>query len=113
MPIVDNAIYAAGHRLAQPTSLDTTVQELQTACQGEEAFCWIGLLRPNDDEMKAVAREFSLHPLAVEDTVSAHQRPKIDQYGEVTFVVLRPAWYVDHDEVIELGEIHIFLGRTS
>ncbi len=110
MPIVDNAIYAAGHRLAQPTSLDTTVDELQTASQGQEAFCWIGLLRPNADEMKAVAREFSLHPLAVEDAVSAHQRPKIEQYGEVTFVVLRPARYVDHDEVVELGEIHIFLG---
>ncbi len=110
MPIVDNAIYAGGHRLAQPTTLDTTVDELQTASQSQEAFCWIGLLRPNADEMKAVAREFSLHPLAVEDAISAHQRPKIEQYGEVTFVVLRPARYVDHDEVVELGEIHIFLG---
>ena len=110
MPIVDNAIYVAGHPLARPASLLTTAEELKAASQGQDAFCWIGIFRPDVEEMNAVAREFSLHPLAVEDAISAHQRPKIEQYGEVTFVVLRPARYVDHDEVIELGEIHVFLG---
>jgi magnesium transporter len=110
MPIVDNAIYAGGHRLARPASLGTAVEELGAANQGQDAFCWVGILRPDAEEMNTVAREFSLHPLAVEDAVSAHQRPKIEQYGDVTFVVLRPARYVDHDEVVELGEIHVFLG---
>jgi magnesium transporter len=110
MPIVDNAIYAAGHRLTRPASLGTTVEELQAEPQGQGVFCWVGILRPDLEEMNAVARQFSLHPLAVEDAVSAHQRPKIEQYGDVTFVVLRPARYVDHDEVVELGEIHVFLG---
>lgn len=110
MPIVDNVIYTAGRRLAHPASLGTTVEELRAANQGQESFCWIGLLRPDPGEMHAVAREFSLHPLAVEDTIAAHQRPKIERYGDITFVVLRPARYVDHAEVIKLGEIHIFLG---
>ena len=58
----------------------------------------------------AVAKEFDLHPLAVEDTVNAHQRPKLEQYGDTTFVVLRPARYVDPVEVINIGEVHLFLG---
>jgi magnesium transporter len=110
VPIIDNVIYAAGRRVARPASLSSTLQELRAAGEGQEAFCWIGLLRPDADEMNAVAHEFSLHPLAVEDAVSAHQRAKIEQYGDVTFVVLRPARYVDHDEVVSLGEIHVFLG---
>src|SRR5206468_13031284 len=107
MPIVDNAIYAGGHRLARPVTLGSSVEELQGTTQGRDRFCWVGILRPDAEEMNAVAREFSLHPLAVEDAVSAHQRPKIEQYGDVTFLVLRPARYVDHDEVVELGEIHV------
>jgi magnesium transporter len=59
MPIVDNAIYAVGHRLARPAALGTTVQELRAATQGQDAFCWVGLLRPEVEEMNAVAREFS------------------------------------------------------
>src|SRR3954453_16320830 len=110
MPIVDNAIYAAGHRLAAPASLGTTIEELRAATRGRDGFCWVGILRPDAAEMNAVAHEFSLHPRAPEDAVCAHQRPKIEQYGDVTFVVLRPARYVDHDEVVELGEIHVFLG---
>ena len=51
-----------------------------------------------------------LHGLAVEDTVKAHQRPKLERYGEVEFVVSRPARYVDPVEVVEIGEVHVFLG---
>ena len=68
------------------------------------------MLRPGLDEIEAVAREFGLHELAVEDTVNQHQRPKMERYGETTFVVLRPARYVDPVEVIKLGEVHLFLG---
>ena len=55
-------------------------------------------------------RSSSLHSLAVEDTIKAHQRPKLERYGDVQFVVLRPARYVDPVEVIEIGEVHLFLG---
>jgi magnesium transporter len=68
------------------------------------------MLRPTAQEIAAVAEEFTLHPLAVEDAVNAHQRPKLERYGDTRFVVLRPARYVDPVEVVELGELHLFLG---
>ena len=70
-------------------------------------------MRPSAAEIDAVAAEFGLHGLAVEDTIKAHQRPKLERYGEVEFVVLRPARYVDPVdpvEVVEIGEVHVFLG---
>ena len=67
-------------------------------------------MRPSAAEIDAVAAEFGLHGLVVEDTIKAHQRPKLERYGEVEFVVLRPARYVDPVEVVEIGEVHVFLG---
>ena len=110
MGVVENVIYVDGRRALTPGSLATTWEELQEAPQGGNAFCWIGLLRPTEEEVDAVAEEFGLHPLAVKDTISAHQRPKLEQFDDVEFVVLRPARYVDRIEVIELGEIHLFVG---
>ena len=110
MSVVDNAIYVDGRRAKVPDSLDRTFEELRSCPTGGHSFCWIGLLRPSDEEIKAVADEFELHPLAVEDTITAHQRPKLERYGDLLFVVLRPARYVDHDEVVEIGEVHLFVG---
>ena len=110
MAVVDNAIYVDGRRAAVPSSLDHTFSELRRCADGGRSFCWIGLLRPSTEEIKAVAEEFGLHSLAVEDTIKAHQRPKLERYGDVQFVVLRPARYVDPVEVIEIGELHLFLG---
>ncbi|HTF48734.1 MAG TPA: magnesium and cobalt transport protein CorA [Pseudonocardia sp.] len=107
--MVNNAIYIDGKRAIQPTSLDQTAEELRR-CPDDHSFCWIGLLRPSEAEIHAVAEEFNLHPLAVEDAIDAHQRPKLERYGDTLFVVLRPAWYVDPVEVIEIGELHLFLG---
>jgi magnesium transporter len=110
MAVVDNAIYVDGRRTAAPGSLDRTFEELRQCPDQGRSFCWIGLLRPSPEEIEAVADEFSLHGLAVEDTITAHQRPKLERYGDVLFVVLRPARYVDRDEVVEIGEVHLFLG---
>ncbi|MBN9101434.1 MULTISPECIES: magnesium/cobalt transporter CorA [unclassified Pseudonocardia] len=110
MSVVDNAIYVDGRRSVVPTSLDHTFSELRECPDEGHSFCWIGMLRPDEAEIKAVAGEFGLHGLAVEDTINAHQRPKIERYGDVLFVVLRPARYVDPVEVVEIGEIHLFLG---
>jgi magnesium transporter len=110
MSVVDNAIYVDGKRELAPASLDHTFEALRTCPDAGRSFCWIGMLRPDDKEIATVAKEFSLHPLAVEDTVSAHQRPKLERYGDTLFVVLRPARYVDPVEVVELGEVHLFLG---
>ena len=76
-------------------------------------MAWIGLYEPTEEEFSSVAQEFGLHPLAVEDAVKAHQRPKIEHYDETLFVVLRPARYVDETETVEFGEVTSSLGRTS
>jgi magnesium transporter len=112
MSVVDNAIYIGGKRAVAPDSLDHTFEELRrcTELEPTSSFCWIGMLRPTPQEIHAVAEEFNLHPLAVEDTISAHQRPKMERYGDIQFVVLRPARYVDRVEVVEIGEVHLFLG---
>ncbi|MDL5154381.1 magnesium/cobalt transporter CorA [Actinomycetospora termitidis] len=114
MSVVDNAVYRAGHRESEPETLDGTLGVLRDEesldGRGRADFAWIGLLRPDDDEIAQVARDFALPDLAVEDAVHAHQRPKIERYDDVEFVVLRPAWYVDEDEDVQVGEIHLFLG---
>jgi magnesium transporter len=104
--IVDNAVYVAGHRTAEPESLDVTYELLRD----RGGMGWIGLYRPDLADIRSVAEEFSIHPLAVEDTIKAHQRPKLERYGDVLFTVLRPARYVDADEEVEFGELHVFTG---
>jgi len=106
MPIVDNAIYRDGARLSLPVTLDQTFEELRD----HGGFAWIGLYRPTEEELRSVATEFSLHPLAVEDALLGHQRPKLERYGDVLFVVLRSARYLDAPEEVEFGEVHLFIG---
>jgi magnesium transporter len=110
MSVVDNAIYVDGRREVVPPSLDLAFDALRSCPDSGRSFAWIGMLRPTREEIAAVAREFHLHDLAVEDTVNAHQRPKLERYGDTIFVVLRPARYIDRVEVVELGEVHLFLG---
>ncbi len=106
MPIVDNAIYREGVRSTQPVTLDLTFEELRD----HGGFAWIGLYRPTEEELRTVAQEFGLHPLAVEDALKGHQRPKIEHYGDVLFIVLRSARYLDAPEEVEFGEVHLFIG---
>jgi magnesium transporter len=110
MSVVDNAIYIDGKRAVVPDSLGQTFEALHSCPSNAHNFAWIGMLRPDEAEIRAVAKEFDLHALAVEDTINAHQRPKLEQYGDVLFVVLRPARYVDQIEEVEIGEVHLFLG---
>ena len=110
MAVVDNAVYVEGRRTAEPDTLDDACEVLRECSGDGPSFCWIGMLRPTAREIAAVAEEFTLHPLAVEDAVDAHQRPKLERYGDTRFVVLRPARYVDPVEVVELDELHLFLG---
>ena len=71
---------------------------------------WIGLYRPTEAEFRDVCGEFDLHELAVEDAINAHQRPKLERYGDTLFCVLRPARYLDDEEEVEFGEVHVFAG---
>ena len=105
--IVDSAIYVEGRRTAKPVSL----QETYDACRERRGVAWIGLYRPAEEEFESVAGEFELHPLAVEDAIQAHQRPKLERYGKTLFVVLKAARYLDDTETVEFGELHVFVGE--
>ena len=105
--IVGTAIYVEGRRHEAPESLTETLE----ACQEMNGIAWIGLVRPGQAEFDAVAEEFGLHELAIEDAVRAHQRPKIERYGHTLFVVLRTARYVDASEEVEFSELHLFVGE--
>jgi magnesium transporter len=107
MMIVDNAIYVDGRRTVEPH----TVRETHEAVRDTHGLAWIGLYKPTEEEFAAVAGEFGLHELAVEDAIKAHQRPKIERYGDTLFVVLKPARYLDAPEEVEFGEVHVFVGR--
>ena len=114
--VVDCGIYVDGVRLDGSfthAEARAKVAELQLA--GREAFAWIGLHEPDEHQMQEVASVFGLHPLAVEDAVQAHQRPKLERYDETLFLVLKTVNYLPHDslvltrEVVETGEIMIFV----
>ena len=105
--IVDSAVYVDGERVASPDSLAQTYDVLHAQPEG---MAWIGLYRPDAREVASLASEFQLHELAVEDAIVAHQRPKLERYGDTLFVVLRPARYLDETEEVEFGEVHVFVG---
>jgi magnesium transporter len=106
MTLIENRIYVDGRPTATPGNLDETYELLRA----RNGMAWIGLYRPNEAEIHSVAAEFSLHPLAVEDALKGHQRAKLERYGDTLFVVLRPAWYLDAEETVEFGEVHLFIG---
>jgi magnesium transporter len=105
--IVDSAVYENGSRREG----DVGVHEAMEACRAPDAFTWIGLYEPTEEEFESIRSEFNLHPLAVEDAIHAHQRPKLEVYDEMVFIVLKTARYVDPTEVVNLGEILVFLGH--
>ena len=104
--IGDCGVYEHGRRRPGRVPL----AEAHEVARSTSGFVWIGLQQPTPEEVAMVAEEFKLPPLAVEDAIKAHQRPKLESYGDVLFVVLKPAHYVDHDEVVEIAEIAMFLG---
>ncbi|MGW1881498.1 magnesium and cobalt transport protein CorA [Streptomyces sp. NPDC001970] len=105
--IVQAALYRDGRRVSTPVSLAETFRQLREEPAG---MAWIGLHRPTESELHSLAGEFDLHPLAVEDALEAHQRPKLERYGETLFVVLRAARYLDAPEEVDFGELHVFVG---
>ena len=96
--IVNTAVYRGGRRVEEAPDLETSL----SACESDGGFVWIGLHEPSEAEFAEVAGHLHLHPLAVEDAIHAHQRPKLEHYGNMMFVVLKPARYVDRDEVVQI-----------
>jgi len=113
--IVDCALYLDGKR--QQTQPIDYREALALARNEHGAFVWLGLHAPTAEQMKGIAEAFGLHELAVEDVVTAGQRPKLEQFNEVSLLALRAARYVEHkelteySEVIDTGQIMLFLGE--
>ncbi|MBK3624930.1 magnesium and cobalt transport protein CorA [Streptomyces asoensis] len=113
--VVDCAVYRDGSRVAYPQP--PTPQEAMRRVRRDGGFVWIGLHEPTEAEFAGIASEFGLHPLAVEDAVQAHQRPKLERYDDSLFTVFKTIHYIEHDrltansEVVETGEVMCFTGK--
>ena len=104
-PVIDAAAYRAGVRVAH-----LTIDEIGSALASKEQFVWVGLYEPDQGLLRQVQLQTGLHDLAIEDAYNAHQRPKLEQYDESLFIVLRTAHMVRTPRHIEFGETHIFVG---
>jgi magnesium transporter len=109
--VVDCAVYVDGIRQDPVTPEDALGEAVRRG-----GFVWLGLYEPTADELTAISGRYGLHPLAVEDAVYAHQRPKLEHYDGALFMVLKTARYVEHEqltatsEVVGTGEVMVFLG---
>jgi len=105
MPMVVNCVaYKDGKRLGE-----ITVDEISDVLEQDGTFVWVGLLEPDAEILLKMQAEFGLHELAVEDARTAHQRPKLEEYGESLFLVLQTAQW--SDDGMHLGETHLFVGQ--
>ncbi|MET9377018.1 magnesium/cobalt transporter CorA [Streptomyces sp. NPDC002992] len=107
--IVDSAIYRDGRRTDGPADLSDALEQARAA---GDAFLWIGLHEPTEQEFDHVSAEFDLHPLAVEDALKAHQRPKLEVYDDSLFVVLKPVLYEPESDRVSSGEVMVFMGDS-
>ncbi|OAH11181.1 magnesium/cobalt transporter CorA [Streptomyces jeddahensis] len=107
--IVDCAIYREGRRTEGPADLSDALDEARAT---GDAFVWIGLHEPTAREFEHVTKEFGLHPLAVEDALKAHQRPKLEVYDDSLFLVLKPVVYEPQGDTVSSGEVMLFLGDS-
>ena len=107
--VINNAVYQDGARIASPASLHETFDVLEN---NPKSLAWIGLYRPDAEELDELKQEFGLHELAIEDAALGHQRPKLERYGETVFMVLKAAHYDDAKEEVDFGELHLFAGAN-
>ena len=111
--VVDCAVYVDGVRQEPVVPEDALVH-----ARARGGFVWLGMYEPTEEELSAISAQYGLHPLAVEDAVYAHQRPKLEHYDEALFMVLKTARYVEHEqltatsEVVDTGEVMVFLGAN-
>jgi len=104
--VVNCVAYADGRRVAE-----VKVSQISEVLEQPEQFVWIGLREPDEGLLRTVQKEFGLHDLAIEDAHNAHQRPKVEVYGDSIFVVLRTAQITpDRAEPVVYGETHLFVG---
>ena len=108
--LISCVAYEHGRKLS-----DIPVEDISEYVQRPDCFVWVALFEPSREELDQMAEEFDLHPLAVEDARSGHQRPKIEEYGDSLFAVLQPVEKIKdeegHDDLL-VGEVDVFVGRN-
>lgn len=102
--VLGASVYAEGRKVA-----NIALEEGGAWARKPGHVVWIGMLEPSEAELGELQRQFNLDPLAIEDAHEAHQRPKIQRYGDGLFVVARTAELID--DRIAFGETHVFVGR--
>ena len=102
--LIAAAAYSGGQRVA-----DISIEEGRSWAHKPGHFVWIGFHEPNEAELREIQAQFELHPLAIEDALHAHQRPKLELYGDLLFLVLRTTQL--EGEHVAFGETHIFAGQ--
>ncbi|WP_326669142.1 magnesium/cobalt transporter CorA [Streptomyces sp. NBC_01257] len=107
--IVDCAIYRDGRRTDGPADFSDALDEARAS---GDAFLWIGLHEPTEKEFALVSSEFGLHPLAVEDALAAHQRPKLEVYDDSLFAVIKPIVYEHESDTVSADELMVFIGDS-
>lgn len=111
--VVDCGVYLDGERLPGEFSYAEALDE----ARARGGFTWIGLHEPDAEQITGIAETFGLHELAVEDAVHAHQRPKLERYDDMLFMVLKTVRYVENatpenaNQIVETGEIMAFIGK--
>ncbi len=110
--VVDCGLYVDGQR----APLTGGYAEAARTAREKDGFVWLGLHEPTAEQFAGIAAEFDLHPLAVEDAVNAHQRPKLERYDDTLFVVFVTVEYVEHEaltatsEIVNTGQVMVFTG---
>ncbi len=103
--VINCVAYSKGIKVA-----NVDIDSVHEVLKQPDKFVWIGLHEPSEELLTKVQREFDLHDLAIEDTHRAHQRPKIEAYGDTLFIVLRTVKMTE--KLVELGETHFFIGHN-
>ncbi|MFM0125659.1 CorA family divalent cation transporter [Paraburkholderia sp. RL18-101-BIB-B] len=103
--VVNSVAYQAGKRLS-----DVTIDDISEVVKEPDTFVWLGVWQPDEAFLRKIQEEFSLHDLAIEDALKAHQRPKIEVYGESLFIVVKTAQLMDG--TVQYGETHMFAGKN-
>ena len=105
--LVNSVAYAGGHLVGE-----VSIPDISEVLKEPGRFVWVGLYEPDDEMLREIQQEFSLHDLAIEDAARAHQRPKLERYGDSIFVVLRTAHLDPATGGIDHGETHLFVGAN-
>ncbi|XBS68202.1 magnesium and cobalt transport protein CorA [Acerihabitans sp. KWT182] len=101
--VINSVAYQAGRRIG-----DITIDDISEVLKQPDTFVWLGLWQPDDVFMRKIQEEFNLHDLAIEDALAAHQRPKLETYGDSLFIVVKTAQFIDG--AVKYGETHFFVG---